>query len=112
MLSFITLHPQNWKRHSYLALDGVSSKALHHFIKINPDIMQVCLCLDHDVAGINATNRIAGELTQSQIQVQTQLSKYKDWNEDIKANLGLEALPAQEPDSEHEPTRPSMSLYF
>ena len=36
LLSFLALYPQNWQQHSYLALDGVSSKPLHHVLKMYP----------------------------------------------------------------------------
>ena len=43
MLSFITLHPQDWQRHSYVTLDGVSEHAMLRQLKLNPHLKKV-LC--------------------------------------------------------------------
>lgn len=86
LLSFISLHPEDWQHHSYLALDGVSSKSLHHFLNVHADISRVCLCLDNDEAGQKATNRIAAELQERwNGQVLTFASTEKDWNEELKS---------------------------
>ncbi len=51
MLAFITLHPENWQQHSYVALCSVSERAILHRLKVNPKLRKVVLCLDHDHAG-------------------------------------------------------------
>ena len=45
LLSFIELFPKNWQQHSYLALGGVSAKALQQFLSERPDVERVFLCL-------------------------------------------------------------------
>jgi len=84
MLSFISLHQQDWQDHSYLALDGLSSKALLHFLQANESVTEVVLCLDNDEAGIAATERIAAELRKlGHDGVFLLQSEGKDWNEDL-----------------------------
>jgi len=58
-LSFICLYPQDWQTRSYLALGGVSGKALDRFLSERKDTQKVFLCLDSDTAGNEACTRLA-----------------------------------------------------
>ena len=80
LLSFIELFPKNWQQHSYLALGGVSAKALQQFLSERPDVERVFLCLDADKAGEGACKRLAALLpdTVSMTRIQPCM---KDWNE-------------------------------
>ena len=80
LLSFIELFPKNWQQHSYLALGGVSAKALQQFLSERPDMKRVFLCLDADKAGEDACKRLAGLLpdTVSVTRIQPCM---KDWND-------------------------------
>ena len=80
LLSFIELFPKNWQQHSYLALGGVSGKALRQFLSERPDMERVFLCLDADKAGEDACKRLAALLpdTVSVTRIQPCM---KDWNE-------------------------------
>lgn len=80
LLSFIELFPKNWQQHSYLALGGVSAKALQQFLSERPDMERVFLCLDADKAGEDACKRLAGLLpdTVSVTRIQPCM---KDWND-------------------------------
>ena len=80
LLSFIELFPKNWQQHSYLALGGVSAKALQQFLSERPDVERVFLCLDADKAGEDACKRLAGLLpdTVSVTRIQPCM---KDWND-------------------------------
>ena len=80
LLSFIELFPKNWQQHSYLALGGVSAKALQQFLSERPDVERVFLCLDSDKAGEDACKRLAGLLpdTVSVTRIQPCM---KDWND-------------------------------
>ena len=107
LLSFITLYPQDWQNHSYLALDGVSSKPLRHFLDTHSDVQEVCLCLDNDQAGIEATRRITSQLNEwGYDQVSSLLPEYKDWNEMLGAQAELKAIPAQS----HDPPELDMTI--
>ena len=97
MLSFITLYQRNWKQHSYVSLCGVAEHALLQLLQDNPQIRNISLCLDHDEPGIKATERLKEILNKhGYFNVSVLQSQYKDWNEDIKAQHGLAAIPAEE----------------
>lgn len=84
MLSFITLHPQDWRRHSYVALCGVSDRALHWMLEQNPALQRVTLCLDNDKAGIEASQRIMESLQgKGYTQVEAIFPSQKDWNKEL-----------------------------
>lgn len=95
MLSFLTLHPQNWKEHSYVSLCSVADHAMVRMLKDNPQINKVYLCLDNDIAGINAEYRIRQHLHELGYTDVTFLRpKFKDWNEILREKNGLEPIPA------------------
>lgn len=97
MLSFITIHKNSdWKMHSYIALCGLSEQALLKTLEENPELLNVVLCLDHDSAGIEASEKIIDLLVEKDIKCRLLQSVYKDWNEDLKAAQGLTAIPAEE----------------
>ena len=80
LLSFIELFPKNWQQHSYLALGGVSGKALRQFLSERPDMERVFLCLDADKAGEDACKRLAALLPDTMSVTRIQPTR-KDWNE-------------------------------
>ena len=80
LLSFIELFPKNWQQHSYLALGGVSAKALQQFLSERPDMERVFLCLDSDKAGEDACKRLAALLPDIMSATRIQPTR-KDWNE-------------------------------
>lgn len=96
LLSYITLHPRDWQRHSYVALCGTSEYAMLKLLELCPNLDHVVLCLDHDEAGIEASEKYYDLLTEKGVRCERELSAYKDWNEDIKASHGLPAIPAEE----------------
>ena len=51
-----------WKLHNRLALGGTADTALMELLKRNPNIRNICLCLDNDTAGRTAAKEIAGKL--------------------------------------------------
>lgn len=83
MLSYITLHKENWQQHSYVCLGGVAVDALNNILKHHPQIDTVYLCVDNDVAGDKTVKRIGDELTERNMQWQRLLPENKDWNEDL-----------------------------
>ncbi len=95
MLSFLTLHPGNWKEHSYVSLCSVADHALIRMLKDYSQLNKIYLCLDNDPAGINAEYRIKQHLKELGYTDVTFLRpKYKDWNEILRERNGLEPLPA------------------
>lgn len=99
MLSYISLHPQNWQQHSYVALNGVSEKPVLKLLELYSRLDHVVLCLDNDEAGLNAASRIHHTLQQRGFEnVEYDISAHKDWNEDLKAG------------QPHEQSEPEMSM--
>ena len=83
MLSFISMHPADWKQHSYVALCGVSSEALLHQLSVNSNLREVVLCLDNDEAGHVATGKISNALQSKNYSVSVLMPRFKDWAEDL-----------------------------
>ena len=83
MLSYISMHKENWKEHSYAASCSVSDRVLFQCLKANPNIKNVFLCFDNDEAGQTANKRIADKLNKLNIQNEILIPTHKDWNEDI-----------------------------
>ena len=86
LLSYISLHPQNWKNASYVALNGVSEQPVLKLLELCPQLQRVTLCLDNDEAGLKAASRIHKTLQQQGFEnVVYDVSAHKDWNEDLIA---------------------------
>ena len=83
LLSFICLYPQDWQTRSYLALGGVSGKALDRFLSERKDARKVFLCLDSDTAGSEACSRLAQDIP-SEIAVIRLVPARKDWNDVLR----------------------------
>ena len=84
MLSYISLHPEGWQNHTYVALCGVSAAPIHRLLETQPQLEEVTLCLDNDEAGQNATRRIAAELLREwNITVSAEFPSQKDWNDEL-----------------------------
>lgn len=98
MLSFITLHRKGWQENSYVALSGISAHAMLQVLKDSPQAGTVVLCLDHDPAGIENSFRLADAVKEQWPDVRVRMLQpvNKDWNEDLKAQNGMEPIPAKE----------------
>ena len=97
LLSFLTLRPEGWQAHSYVALCGVGEKALVWMLEQNQGLRQVFLCLDHDRAGMQATERLEALLRdRAGTRISVLQPERKDWNEDLQALQGLEVRPAED----------------
>lgn len=83
MLSFISLHKDGWRNHTFAACCGVSDQVLFQTLEDNPYIKKVFLCLDNDEAGQAANKRIAEKLLNSEIKTEILIPRNKDWNEDV-----------------------------
>ncbi|WP_313560060.1 DUF3991 and toprim domain-containing protein [Ruminiclostridium cellobioparum] len=87
LLSYITLQPQNWQQHSYVALCGVGSQAMMWMLEQCPQLCQVFLCLDNDEAGHQASERLKQQLMEKGYTAERFMSQGKDWNDDLAAGL-------------------------
>ena len=92
MLSYISLHPEGWQNHTYVALCGVSAAPIHRLLETQPQLEEVTLCLDNDEAGHKAARRIAAELLNEwNVTVSAEFPSQKDWNDELLTNRQEEA---------------------
>lgn len=97
MLSYLSLHKENWQEHSYVALCSTATYGATHILKMNPQIDTVVTCLDHDSAGIEGNYRLKEEILRlGTYTVRAEQPRFKDWNEGLKSAHGLEAIPGTE----------------
>jgi len=97
LLSFLTRYPRGWQEHSFVSLCGTSEHAMLWMLEQNPSIQSVCLCLDHDEAGIKASGRLAEILHEHGYDSVGMIQpEHKDWNKGVKALRGLPAQEAEE----------------
>lgn len=89
MLSYITLHPDNWQRHSYVACCGTSIQPVLKMLERVPQLNTVVLCLDNDEAGHKASERMKAQLEGTYAVVRL-TPVNKDWNDDLTAQRTLE----------------------
>lgn len=83
LLSYITMHPDGWEQHSYVACCGTSTIPLTWMLEQKP-YTQVFLCFDNDKAGLSACQRAEKLLTERGISGKRLLPKNKDWNDDLR----------------------------
>lgn len=83
MLSYICMHKENWKTHSYAASCSVSDRVFFQCLKDYPHIEKIYLCLDNDKPGQTAADRISTKLFALGIESEILVPAYKDWNEDL-----------------------------
>ena len=88
LLSFICLYPQEWQTRSYIALGGVSGRALERFLSERKDIQKVFLCLDSDTAGSEACTRLAS-LIPEDTAVLRLVPVRKDWNDVLRQQADI-----------------------
>ena len=95
MLSFLTLYPNDWQKHSYIAMNGVYENAVLTALKNHSNLSEIILCVDNDEGGIEAVDRLRDILNENGYSNVKRLAPpYKDWNEVLKAKNGAPALPA------------------
>ena len=86
LLSYITLHPENWQQHSYVACCGTSYEPVRWILTQMDALRIVSLCLDHDSAGKRGCERMAEQIaSEFGIPARRLVPEQKDWNEDLCA---------------------------
>lgn len=83
LLSFISLHPDGWRCHSYAAACSVSDRVVFQMLQDNPAIRQVLICFDSDEPGQAAAQRVSDRLFIHGIKSEILVPTHKDWNEDL-----------------------------
>ena len=95
MLSYLTLYPQDWQKHSYIAMNGVYENAVLTALKNHSNLREIVLCVDNDEGGIEAVDRLRDILHENGYpNVKRLAPEFKDWNECLKSQNGVEPLPA------------------
>ncbi len=95
MLSYITMHPQNWQDSSYIAMNGVYENAVLNALETHPQLDSIVLCTDNDEGGIDGAQRLCDILAENGFtDISREYPINKDWNEDLKSMNGIEPLPA------------------
>ena len=90
MLSYITMHKENWQEHSYVCLGGVAIDALINVLDNNKNISKVFLCVDKDEAGDKTVKRVTPVLDERGVAYERLLTEDKDWNEDLLKTIRQE----------------------
>ena len=84
LLSYITMYPESWQTHSYVACCGTSAVPALATLERLPFPEEVFLCLDNDQAGETGSLRMAGQIAvRFGIASNRLLPKHKDWNDDL-----------------------------
>ena len=95
MMSFLTLYPKDWQKHSCIAMNGVYENAVLTALKNHSNLSEVILCVDNDEGGIEAVDRLRDILNENGYSNVKRLApEFKDWNECLKSQNGVEPLPA------------------
>lgn len=95
MLSYLTLYPENWQNHSYIAMNGVYENAVLTALKGHSNLSEIVICTDNDIGGIDAADRLRDILKEKgYADIKRLVPEFKDWNECLKAQNGVEPLPA------------------
>jgi DNA primase len=91
LFSYITLHPEGWQEHSYVALCGTGGQAMRWMLEQYSQLRTVWLGLDNDKAGQDAGERLQKEVQEAGYQCGILLPALKDWNDDLCAERELPA---------------------
>lgn len=95
MLSYLTLNPENWHNHSYIAMNGVYENAVLTALKGHLNLSEIVICTDNDIGGIDAADRLKDVLCENNYEnISRILPKNKDFNEDLKQLNGVDFLSA------------------
>ncbi|MCM1529728.1 MAG: DUF3991 domain-containing protein [Alistipes sp.] len=95
MLSYLSLHPENWQQHSYIAMNGVYENAVLTALKGHSNLSEIVICTDNDIGGIDAADRLRDILkVNGYSDVNRLLPQFKDWNEVLKFQNGVTPLPS------------------
>ena len=95
LLSYISLNPDHWQEHSYVACCGTSSHPVMEMLTQHPEIKAVYLCLDNDEAGQTACKRMEALLEMVGVQAMQLIPFGKDWNDDLLAQRQSEEVSAR-----------------
>ena len=84
LLSYISMNPQKWEEHSYVACCGTSFQPVQKMLDRIGEPEMVYLCLDNDEAGRKAAERMADALREQGVLCTELIPQLKDWNDDLR----------------------------
>lgn len=88
LLSYLTLYPEDWQRHSYVACCGTSYAPVRWMLTQMASQETAYLCLDSDQAGERGCGRMAEQIaSEFGIPTRRLIPEQKDWNEDLCSML-------------------------
>ena len=94
LLSYITAVPEEWKKHSYISLGGLSEKAMKRMYTEYPHIHSIYLCLDNDEPGNERCRQFVSFIPEEFCVFRLEPAK-KDWNECLVAGLHIKEMAKQ-----------------
>ena len=87
MLSYISMHPENWSDFNYIAACSLSEQPLIQMLQDNPNLRHICICYDNDPPGQKAAQELCAKLSESGYDVEILVPSLKDWNEDLLSSV-------------------------
>ena len=94
LLSYITAVPEEWEKHSYISLGGLSEKAMKRMYTEYPYIHSIYLCLDNDEPGNERCRQFVSLIPEELCVFRLEPAK-KDWNECLVAGLPVKEMAKQ-----------------
>ena len=94
LLSYITAVPEEWEKHSYISLGGLSEKAMKRMYTEYPHIHSIYLCLDNDEPGNERCRQFVSLIPEELCVFRLEPAK-KDWNECLVAGLPVKEMAKQ-----------------
>ena len=94
LLSYITAVPEEWEKHSYISLGGLSEKAMKRMYTEYPHIHSIYLCLDNDEPGNERCRQFVSMIPEELCVFRLEPAK-KDWNECLVAGLPVKEMAKQ-----------------
>ena len=84
LLSYISLHPEEWQDHTYVALSGVSAAPIHRLLEAQPSWKKSSCAWTMTMPVIKPPRRIAAELLREwNVTVSAEFPSQKDWNDEL-----------------------------
>lgn len=94
LLSYITAVPEEWEKHSYISLGGLSEKAMKQVYMEHKNIRSIYLCLDNDEPGNERCRQFVSMIPEGLCVFRLEPAK-KDWNECLVAGLSVKEMAKQ-----------------
>ena len=94
LLSYITAVPEEWEKHSYISLGGLSEKAMKQVYMEHKNIRSIYLCLDNDEPGNERCRQFVSMIPEGFCIFRLEPAK-KDWNECLVAGLPVKEMAKQ-----------------